>query len=466
MPRNMTQKKTPMPVRPAAERVKDFHEVAQGYTFEMAREEASRCLNCRAKPCVAGCPVAIDIPGFITCVARGDMEGAYGILSEATALPAVCGRVCPQETQCEALCVRAARGESVGIGHLERFVADWQREHAPAQPEPPVSNGRRVAIVGAGPSGLTAADELAKMGYGVTVFEALHLPGGVLTYGIPEFRLPKAVVMHEVDLLQRAGVEIACNNVIGKTLTIDELFSMGYEAVYIASGAGLPKFMGIPGESLNGVYSANEYLTRINLMKAWHPDSQTPIMAGARVAVIGGGNVAMDAARSAARIGAREVFIVYRRGMKELPARLDEVRHAQEEGIVFKTLSNPVAVLSDGQGWVRGLDCVEMTLGEPDESGRRRPVEKPDSRFSLKVDTVIVAVGTTANPLVRMTTPGLQCDRYGCIVTDRDGMSSRPGVFAGGDAVTGSATVILAMGAGKTAARAMDRYIRAKAAAG
>ncbi len=466
MQRNMSPVKTPMPARPAQDRVKDFGEVASGYTLAMAQEEARRCLRCKTKPCVAGCPVGIDIPGFIAHIAQGDIGGAFGVLSDASALPAVCGRVCPQETQCEALCVRAIKGESVGIGYLERFAADWVREHAPARPEPPVPNGRRAAVLGAGPSGLTAAGELARMGYAVTVYEALHLPGGVLMYGIPEFRLPKDVVQYEVGLLKRLGVEIACNMVVGKTLTIDELFDMGHEAVYIGSGAGLPKFMGIPGESLNGVYSANEYLTRINLMQAWRPGSRTPVMAGERVAVIGGGNVAMDAARSARRLGAAEVFVVYRRGMKELPARVEEVGHAVEEGIVFKILSKPVAVLSDGRGWVSGLDCVGMTLGEPDESGRRRPVDDPDNRFRLDVDTVIVAIGTTAHPMLRLTTPGLDCDRHGCVVTDGDGMSSRPGVFAGGDAVTGSATVILAMGAGKAAAAAMDRYIRSKAAGG
>lgn len=462
--RNMDPKRCPMPTQDAKVRSGNFDEVALGYTYEMAVSEARRCLNCPKKPCVSACPVQIDIPAFIACVANEDMEGAYRVLSASSALPAVCGRVCPQETQCEGKCVRGVKGESVAIGRLERFVADWHREHSEETAVKPEPNGHRVAIIGAGPSGLTAAGDLAKLGYQVTVYEALHLAGGVLVYGIPEFRLPKQIVQKEIDGLKAMGVEILTNMVIGKVLTIDELFEMGFEAVYIASGAGLPRFMGIPGESLKGVYSANEYLTRINLMKAYRPDSKTPIMRSRRVAVVGGGNVAMDAARSAKRLGAEEVYIVYRRGMAELPARREEVEHAQEEGIVFKTLTNPVEVLGDENGFVRGMRCVEMELGEPDESGRRRPVEKADSTFTLDVDTMIMSIGTSPNPLIRSTTPGLETNRRGCIVTNGDdGLTSREGVYAGGDAVTGAATVILAMGAGKHAARAIDAYIKGKA---
>lgn len=462
--RNMDPKRCPMPTQDAKVRSGNFDEVALGYTYEMAVSEARRCLNCPKKPCVSACPVQIDIPAFVACVANEDMEGAYRVLSASSALPAVCGRVCPQETQCEGKCVRGVKGESVAIGRLERFVADWHREHSEETAVKPEPNGHRVAIIGAGPSGLTAAGDLAKLGYQVTVYEALHLAGGVLVYGIPEFRLPKQIVQKEIDGLKAMGVEILTNMVIGKVLTIDELFEMGFEAVYIASGAGLPRFMGIPGESLKGVYSANEYLTRINLMKAYRPDSKTPIMRSRRVAVVGGGNVAMDAARSAKRLGAEEVYIVYRRGMAELPARREEVEHAQEEGIVFKTLTNPVEVLGDENGFVRGMRCVEMELGEPDESGRRRPVEKADSAFTLDVDTMIMSIGTSPNPLIRSTTPGLETNRRGCIVTNGDdGLTSREGVYAGGDAVTGAATVILAMGAGKHAARAIDAYIKGKA---
>lgn len=462
--RNMDPKRCPMPTQDAKVRSGNFDEVALGYTYEMAVSEAHRCLNCPKKPCVSACPVQIDIPAFIACVANEDVEGAYRVLSASSALPAVCGRVCPQETQCEGKCVRGVKGESVAIGRLERFVADWHREHNEATTVKPEPNGHKVAIIGAGPSGLTAAGDLAKLGYQVTVYEALHLAGGVLVYGIPEFRLPKQIVQKEIDGLKAMGVEILTNMVIGKVLTIDELFEMGFEAVYIASGAGLPRFMGIPGESLKGVYSANEYLTRINLMKAYHSDSKTPIMRSRRVAVVGGGNVAMDAARSAKRLGAEEVYIVYRRGMAELPARREEVEHAQEEGIVFKTLTNPVEVLGDENGFVRGMRCVEMELGEPDESGRRRPVEKADSAFTLDVDTMIMSIGTSPNPLIRSTTPGLETNRRGCIVTNGDdGLTSREGVYAGGDAVTGAATVILAMGAGKHAARAIDAYIKGKA---
>ena len=437
---NMDPCKCPMPSQEPQVRNHNFDEVALGYTAEMAVNEAKRCLNCKNKPCQTGCPVGIDIPAFIGKVAEEDFEGAYQVLSASSALPAVCGRVCPQENQCEGKCVRGIKGESVGIGRLERFVADWHREHVNEAPVKPQPNGHKVAIIGAGPSGLTAAGDLAKLGYEVTIYEALHLAGGVLVYGIPEFRLPKAIVH------------------------IDELMGeYGFEAVYIASGAGLPRFMGIPGESLKGVYSANEYLTRINLMKAYKPGSKTPIMHSHKVAVVGGGNVAMDAARCAKRMGAEEVYIVYRRGMEELPARKEEVEHAQEEGIIFKTLTNPVEVLGDEDGRVRGMACIEMELGEPDASGRRRPVEKPDSRFELEVDTMIMSIGTSPNPLIRSTTPGLETNRHGCIVTNGDdGLTSREGVYAGGDAVTGAATVILAMGAGKQAAAAIHQYIQNK----
>ena len=461
--RNMDPKRCPMPAQDPNVRNRNFDEVATGYTYEMAVNEARRCLNCPKKPCVSACPVQIDIPAFIACVASEDLEGAYRVLSASSALPAVCGRVCPQENQCEGKCVRGVKGESVAIGRLERFVADWHREHCDEQPSVPQQNGHRVAVIGAGPSGLTAAGDLAKLGYAVTVYEALHLAGGVLVYGIPEFRLPKKIVQKEIDGLKAMGVQILTNMVIGKVLTIDELFEMGFEAVYIASGAGLPRFMGIPGESLKGVYSANEYLTRINLMKAYKPDSKTPIKKSRRVAVVGGGNVAMDAARSAKRLGAEEVYIVYRRGMQELPSRREEVEHAQEEGIIFKTLTNPVEVLGDENGCVCGMRCVEMELGEPDASGRRRPVVKEGSEFTLDVDTMIMSIGTSPNPLIRSTTPGLETNRHGCIVTNgEDGLTSREGVYAGGDAVTGAATVILAMGAGKQAARAIDAYIRGK----
>ncbi|MHC1786833.1 MAG: NADPH-dependent glutamate synthase [Christensenellales bacterium] len=448
----------PLPTRDARLRAQDFLEVATGYDRGMAIREAERCLQCRHRPCVGGCPVGIDIPGFIRAIAQGDMPEAYRVLAQDTALPAVCGRVCPQESQCEGRCVLGIKGEPVAIGNLERFAADTRMQEAPDAPKPIAANGHRVAVVGAGPSGLTAAGELAKMGYQVTLFEALHEPGGVLTYGIPAFRLPKDIVRREVAGLAALGVDIQCNMVIGKTLLPDELFQMGYEALYIASGAGLPKFMGIPGESLNGVYSANEYLTRINLMRAWQEDAATPIFRGGRVAVVGGGNVAMDAARSALRLGADQVTIVYRRGMAELPARLEEVHHAQEEGIQFRTLCAPTAVLGEG-GWVKGLACVEMTLGEPDASGRRRPIEKLDSAFTLPIDTLIMAIGTAPNPLLHRNTPGLKTDQWGCLVADEKGLTTKPLVWAGGDAVTGAATVILAMGAGKTAARAIDEAL-------
>ena len=460
---NMDPKKTPMPSQEPHIRNCNFDEVALGYTPEMAINEAKRCLNCKNKPCVSACPVCIDIPAFIQQIANEDFEGAYEILSESTSLPAVCGRVCPQESQCEGKCVRGIKGESVGIGRLERFVADWHREHSNTKASKPEANGHKVAVIGAGPSGLTCAGDLAKLGYTVTVFEALHVAGGVLSYGIPEFRLPKSIVAQEIEGLKQLGVEIECNTVIGKTLTVDELFDMGYEALFIGSGAGLPRFMGIPGESLKGVYSANEYLTRINLMKAYQEGSSTPIQKSSKVAVVGGGNVAMDAARCAKRLGADEVYVVYRRGMQELPARHEEVEHAQEEGIIFKTLCNPIQVLGDESGNVCGMRCVEMTLGEPDASGRRRPIVKEDSEFVLDVDTLIMSIGTSPNPLIRNTTPGLETDRHGCIVVQNDdGLTSREGVYAGGDAVTGAATVILAMGAGKNAARAIHEYIQSR----
>ena len=461
---NMDPKKCPMPSQDPNVRNKNFKEVALGYTADMAVNEAKRCLQCKNHPCRTGCPVDIDIPGFIAKVAEGDFEAAYQVLSASSALPAVCGRVCPQENQCEGKCVRGIKGEPVGIGRLERFVADWHRENVHTPVTPPAPNGHKVAVIGAGPSGLTAAGDLAKMGYKVTVFEALHVAGGVLMYGIPEFRLPKSIVQNEIDGLRALGVDIETNMVIGKVLTIDELMGeYGFEAVYIASGAGLPRFMGIPGESLKGVYSANEYLTRINLMKAYLPDSRTPIKKSRKVAVVGGGNVAMDAARCAKRLGAETVYIVYRRGMAELPARKEEVEHAEEEGIIFKTLCNPVAIHPDEDGFVHSMTCIEMELGEPDASGRRRPIEKQGSEFELEVDTVIMSLGTSPNPLIRSTTPGLETNKHGCIVTEGDeGKTSRDGVYAGGDAVTGAATVIKAMGAGKAAAKAMDEYIRNK----
>jgi glutamate synthase (NADPH/NADH) small chain len=461
MARNMSGQKVSMPLQDSGERSANFKEVALGYTREMAIEEAARCLQCKHKPCVNGCPVRIDIPGFIREIEQGKMADAFKLLNRDTALPAVCGRVCPQETQCEEKCVRALKGESVAIGRLERYAADWHRENEENSTQKPAFNGHKVAVVGAGPGGLTAAGELARLGYAVTIFEALHLPGGVLSYGIPEFRLPKDIVMAEVDALKQLGVEILLNTVISKTLTIDELMEYGFEAIFIASGAGLPRFMGIPGESLKGVYSANEYLTRINLMKAYEKGSLTPIMRGKHVAVVGGGNVAMDAARCARRLGAEEVSIVYRRGMKELPARLEEVHHAQEEGITFRMLTNPLQVLGDERGWVKGLECIRMTLGEPDDSGRRRPIEEAGSNYELAADVVIIAIGTSSNPLIRLTTPGLETDQWGCIRTNgTDGLTSRERVFAGGDVVTGSATVILAMGAAKDAALAIDRLIK------
>lgn len=459
---NMSLVKNEMPVQDPNVRNKNFSEVALGYTEEMAVDEANRCLNCKHKPCVSGCPVSIDIPAFIEKIKAKDFEGAYEILSLSSSLPAVCGRVCPQESQCESKCVRGIKGEPVAIGRLERFVADWHNQNTKTIPKVPAHNGKKVAIIGAGPSGLTCAGDLAKMGYKVTVFEALHLAGGVLVYGIPEFRLPKAIVQKEIDNLSAMGVEINTNMVIGKVLSVDELFDMGYESVFIGSGAGLPRFMNIKGENLKGVYSANEFLTRVNLMKAYKPESDTPIKNSKNVAVVGGGNVAMDAARSAKRLGAENVYIVYRRSEEEMPARLEEVEHAKEEGIIFKTLTNPTEIVGDEHMFVNGMKCVEMELGEPDDSGRRRPVVKENSEFVLDVDCVIMSIGTSPNPLIRNTTKGLDTNRYGCFIADECGLTSREGVYAGGDAVTGAATVILAMGAGKTAAKAIDEFLKTK----
>ena len=459
---NMSLKKNPMPSQDPQVRSGNFDEVALGYTEAQALDEAQRCLHCKNKPCMQGCPVMVHIPDFIAKVAEGDFEAAYQIIAATSALPAVCGRVCPQESQCEKYCVRGIKGESVGIGRLERFVADWHRQHTAAAPEKPASNGHKVAVVGSGPAGLTCAGDLARKGYDVTVFEALHLAGGVLVYGIPEFRLPKAIVQKEVDGLKAMGVTIATDTVIGRTVSIDELQQeMGFEAVFIGSGAGLPMFMDIPGVNYRGVYSANEFLTRINLMKAYRPDSDTPIQHPRKVAVVGGGNVAMDAARCAKRLGA-EVSIVYRRGMEELPARKEEVEHAEEEGILFRTLCNPVEILANENDDVTGIRCIRMELGEPDASGRRRPIEVKGSEFELDVDCVIMALGTSPNPLIKSTTKGLEINRKGGIVVNEDGLTSRENVYAGGDAVTGAATVILAMGAGKTAAKAIDEQLKNK----
>lgn len=460
---NMSLKKNEMPVQAPDVRNHNFQEVALGYTEEQAIDEANRCLNCKNKPCVAKCPVAIDIPAFIAKIRERDLEGAYQIISKSSSLPAVCGRVCPQETQCESKCVRGIKGEPVAIGRLERFVADYHNAHCADKPTRPAPNGHKVAVVGAGPSGLTCAGDLAKMGYSVTIFEALHLAGGVLVYGIPEFRLPKDIVQKEVDTLKELGVTVNTNMVVGRTITVDELFADGFEAVFIGSGAGLPRFMNIPGENLKGVYSANEFLTRVNLMKAYQEGSSTPIEKAKKVAVVGGGNVAMDAARCAKRLGADDVYIVYRRSEAEMPARLEEVEHAKEEGIEFRVLTNPTEIVGDEHKFVKGMKCVEMELGEPDASGRRRPVVIEGSDFNLDVDCVVMAIGTSPNPLIRNTTPGLETQKWGgLIVEEESGLTSREGVYAGGDAVTGAATVILAMGAGKTAAKSIDEYIRSK----
>ena len=458
---NMSASRVPMPHQSPNTRNQNFNEVALGYTLEMAKEEASRCLSCKHKPCVEGCPVGIDIPAFIGKITEDDLEGAYEILSHSTSLPAVCGRVCPQETQCECRCVRGIKGEPVSIGRLERFVADHHNKNTKVWPAPLSHNGKKVAIIGSGPSGLTCAGDLAKMGYEVTIFEALHVAGGVLMYGIPEFRLPKSIVEMEIKGLKALGVKIETNSVVGKLMSIDELFEEGFSAVYIATGAGLPRFMNIPGENLNGVFSANEFLTRINLMKAYLPESDTPLFPAKSIAVVGGGNVAMDAARCAKRLGA-QVTIVYRRGLEEMPARKEEILHAIEEGIVFKTLCNPTEIVGDEKNNVKAITCVEMELGEPDDSGRRRPVVKENSEFTIPVDSVIMSIGTSPNPLIRSTTPGLETNKYGCIIADEKGQTSREGVFAGGDAVSGAATVILAMEAGKTAARSIDEYIQSK----
>ena len=456
---NMQMNKTPMPEQEPNVRNANFKEVALGYTLEQAINEAQRCLNCKHKPCVSGCPVGIPIPEFVGKVAEGDLAGAYELLSNANALPAISGRVCPQENQCEGKCVRGIKGEPVAIGRLERFVADWHNANATAAPVKPESNGHKVAVVGSGPAGLTCAGDLARKGYDVTVFEALHLAGGVLVYGIPEFRLPKAIVQKEVDGLKALGVTIATNTVVGRTISVDELMEeMGFEAVFIGSGAGLPMFMDIPGVNYRGVYSANEFLTRINLMKAYREGSDTPIQHPKKVAVVGGGNVAMDAARCAKRLGA-EVYIVYRRGMEELPARKEEVEHAEEEGIIFKTLCNPTEIFADENDDVNKIRCIRMELGEPDASGRRRPIEVPGSEFDLDVDCVIMSLGTSPNPLIKDTTPDMEFNRKGGIVVNEDGLTSKANVYAGGDAVTGAATVILAMGAGKTAARAIDEAL-------
>ena len=458
---NMSLKMNEMPTLPPNVRNKIFEEVALGYNEAQVLDEAARCLNCKHKPCVSGCPVGINIPAFIKQVAAGDFESAYEIISESSSLPAVCGRVCPQESQCEAKCVRAVKGDSVAIGRIERFIADYHNKNCEKLPDIPISNGKKVAVIGSGPSGLACAGDLAKKGYVVTIYEALHLAGGVLVYGIPEFRLPKFIVQKEIDNLKNLGVKIETNIVIGRTISVDELFDeFGFNAVFIGSGAGLPRFMNISGENLNGVYSANEFLTRVNLMKSYQDNSRTPIQRGNKVAVVGGGNVAMDAARSAKRLGADEVYIVYRRSENELPARAEEVHHAKEEGIIFKTLCNPVEIIGNDNGFVSALECVEMELGAPDSSGRRSPVLKENSEFTLEVDSVIMSIGTSPNPLIKSTTKGLDTTKWGGIVVEEEtGVTSREGVYAGGDSVTGAATVILAMGAGKKAAAAIDRYV-------
>lgn len=453
-----------MPEQEPSVRSGNFKEVALGYNEEMACRESQRCLQCKARPCVSGCPVNVQIPDFIKLISEGDFEGAYAKIKETNSLPAICGRVCPQESQCEQLCVRGKKGEPVGIGRLERFAADWFMANRESKVEKARSNGKKVAVVGSGPAGLTCAGDLAKKGYEVTIFEAFHVPGGVLMYGIPEFRLPKALVQREIETVRQLGVNIMTNMVIGKVLSLDELKEEGYEAIFVGSGAGLPSFMGIPGENLNGVYSANEFLTRVNLMKAYRfPEADTPVRVTKNVAVIGGGNVAMDAARCAKRLGAENVYIVYRRSEAEMPARQEEVHHAKEEGIIFKLLNNPTRVLGTDDGWVRGMECVEMELGEPDASGRRRPVAKQGSEFVLDVETVIVAIGQSPNPLIKSTTPGLETQKWGGIIVEEEtGATSKEGVYAGGDAVTGAATVILAMGAGKKAAKAIDEYLSKK----
>ncbi len=458
---DMSLKKTPITEQPPQERICNFKEVSLGYTADEAVKEAGRCLNCKNKPCTTGCPVNVRIPEFIAKVSQGDFEAAYDIIKSTNALPAVCGRVCPQENQCEGKCVRGIKGEPVGIGRLERFCADYMmdKQKAAVKPEP---NGHKVAVVGSGPSSLTVAGDLAKLGYEVTVYEAFHTAGGVLMYGIPEFRLPKEIVSKEIKALEELGVKIMTNMVIGKVLSVDELIEMGNEAVFIGSGAGLPRFMGIEGESLIGVYSANEYLTRINLMKAYKDGFETPILESESVAVVGGGNVAMDSARSAKRMGAKNVYIIYRRSMDELPARKEEVHHAMEEGIEFKLLNNPVKILGDENDRVKSIEVIGMQLGEPDESGRRSPVEIKGSEHTIDVDTVIMAIGTSPNPLIKKTTPGLETNKRGCLIVDESNATTKEGVYAGGDAVTGAATVILAMGAGKKAAAEIDKYIKSK----
>ncbi|TCT15696.1 glutamate synthase (NADPH/NADH) small chain [Natranaerovirga pectinivora] len=458
---NMSPKKVQIPEQDPQIRRKNFDEVALGYTLEQAMEEATRCLQCKTKPCVDGCPVNVPIPEFIKAVEDGNIDEAYSIITKENALPAICGRVCPQESQCEGRCVRAKKGESVGIGRLERFVADYIMSKGNIEPKNIEKNGIKVAVVGAGPAGLTCAGELAKKGYEVTVFEALHELGGVLLYGIPEFRLPKSLVAKEVQSIIDMGVEINKNVIVGRSITVDELFEEGYKAIFVGSGAGLPKFMNLEGENLNGVYSANEFLTRVNLMKAYDfPNNPTPVKTGKRVAVVGGGNVAMDAARTAVRLGAEEVYIVYRRGEEELPARLEEIHHAKEEGVIFKLLNNPTKIIGDEKGWVTGMECVQMELGEPDDSGRRRPRVKENSEFILPVETVVIAIGQSPNPLIRQTTPGLSVESWGGIIVQEETMeTSKEYVYAGGDAVTGAATVILAMGAGKTAAEAIHKKV-------
>lgn len=461
---NMCPNKTPMPEQDPNVRNKNFEEVAVGYTEEMAVNEAARCLNCKNRPCVSGCPVNVPIPDFIAQVKEGNFEEAYSIITTASSLPAVCGRVCPQETQCESKCVRGIKTESVGIGRLERFVADYHMKNAKEKAEKPESNGHKIAVIGSGPAGLTCAGTLAKQGYEVTVFEAFHTAGGVLMYGIPEFRLPKAIVQKEISGLKDLGVDIKTNMVMGRVMSVDELFEDGFEAVFVGTGAGLPNFMGMEGEGLIGVYSANEFLTRINLMKAYKEEYDTPIIRPKNVAVVGGGNVAMDAARSALRLGADNVYIVYRRSEEEMPARNEEIHHAKEEGVNFKLLNNPVKVIGDESGKVVGLECVEMELGEPDASGRRRPVAKEGSNFVLDVDAVIIAIGNAPNPLIRSTTKGIEANARGCLVVNEETMqTTKEGVYAGGDAVTGAATVIKAMGAGRQAAKSIDEYIRSKA---